>query len=107
MSEPMPDGTEFLKCDAPGCDHFEMTPVTIDAVDKPCPKCGANLCTQQDYLDFRTLVAATKAANELLLKVSPSAPLVLAATNVHNGQIHRKLDPVVGVNPFPNDPVQS
>jgi hypothetical protein len=41
--------SEFLKCDAAGCDHFELTAITIDVVDKPYPKCGANLCTKEDF----------------------------------------------------------
>lgn len=100
MSE-LPVG-EYLKCDAPQCDHFEMTPVTIDVVDKPCPKCGANLCTKEDFLIFRTFVASTHAATQLLLRENPEAPLTLVATNIHKGELKIACDPAAGKNPFPN-----
>jgi len=42
--------SEFLKCDATGCDHLEtVESITGDMVGKPCPKCGANLLTQNDW----------------------------------------------------------
>jgi hypothetical protein len=41
-----------IKCDAPGCDFKDPT-VSFDNyklwLNKPCPKCGANLLTQADY----------------------------------------------------------
>lgn len=41
---------EFLKCDAPGCDHRELFgELTADLIGKPCPKCGASLLTQHDF----------------------------------------------------------
>ena len=41
---------EFLKCDAPGCDHRELfEELTADLIGKPCPKCGASLLTQHDF----------------------------------------------------------
>lgn len=39
-----------LKCDAPGCGHVEqVAEMTADLIGKPCPSCGANLLTQEDY----------------------------------------------------------
>lgn len=93
---------EYLKCDAPDCDHFEMTPVTIEVVDKPCPKCGANLCAAEDFLLFKTLSASSHAARELILRDKPETELTMVATNVHKGQIKIAHGPVAGVNPFPN-----
>lgn len=101
-------GHDFLKCDAPDCDHFEQTPVTIEIVDKPCPKCGANLCTKDDFVTFRAIVAANRAANEVMLREHPNAPLHLMAINVDNGVLKvARGGVVVGKNPFPNKPVQS
>ena len=94
--------SDFLKCDAASCDHFELTPVTIEVVDKPCPKCGANLCTAEDFLLFKTLTASTRAANELILRDAPETPLTLVATSVHDGQVKIASDVTLGVNPFPN-----
>lgn len=101
MSKPAPEG-EFLKCDAPECDHFEMTPVTIDIVDKPCPKCGANLCTKEDFITFRTYAAAQRSAQEVFLRDHPDAQATLVATNIHGSTMRCKVDPVIGENPFPN-----
>lgn len=40
---------EFLKCDAPGCDHVEdVEAISRDLIGKPCPKCGADLLTAAD-----------------------------------------------------------
>jgi len=41
-----------IKCDNPSCDHFEKdVPFEnySEYVDKPCPKCGENLLTQEDF----------------------------------------------------------
>jgi hypothetical protein len=52
---------EFLKCDAPGCDHIESHGVLVaEMIDKPCPKCGANLLTREDYDNFEIIRAANK-----------------------------------------------
>lgn len=98
---------EFLKCDAPDCDHFENTPVTIDIVDKPCPKCGANLCTKADFILYKSVKAVSDAANEVYLRDNPEAPLQLVATNVHDGILRQTGNTALGINPFPNKPVQS
>jgi hypothetical protein len=101
---------EYLKCDAPECDHFEMTPITIAVVDKPCPKCAANLCTKEDFINFQTFAAASRAAHEVFLRDHPGAPVKLVATNVHKGIVKQA---AVGVDQvrihslFPNDPVRS
>lgn len=43
----------FLKCDAKGCNYqaYYQYP-HADLIDEPCPKCGANLCTAQDMIDW-------------------------------------------------------
>lgn len=41
-----------LKCDNPDCDFVDMSIPINDYkkwVNAPCPKCGANLLTKQDY----------------------------------------------------------
>ncbi len=95
--------SEFLKCDAAGCDHFEMTAVTIDVVDKPCPKCGANLCTKEDFVLFKSLSAASEAATAVILRDDPEAQLDLVATNVSNGRIRIAPGKAASENPFPNE----
>lgn len=55
-----------IKCDAPGCGfrddtveaaHFEQW------LNKPCPKCGANLLTQADYDLVKLILKVEKFCN--------------------------------------------
>lgn len=40
----------FLKCDKKGCVHVEFhDDITSALIGKPCPHCGSNLLTQEDY----------------------------------------------------------
>jgi hypothetical protein len=94
---------EFLKCDTPTCDHFEMCPITAENVGKACQKCGANLLTNEDFVNFRTIQASLDAQNELVLLANPDAPTVLMATHVHGPSVARKVLPdTFQGNPFPN-----
>lgn len=46
--------SEVLNCDAQGCDHVESVgKITADMVGMPCPKCGANLLTEQDWRNWQ------------------------------------------------------
>ena len=48
---------EFLKCDAPGCDHVEdVEAISRDLIGKPCPKCGADLLTAADCETWLAMV---------------------------------------------------
>lgn len=41
-----------IKCDTPNCGYSDMTVKSSDYhnwLNKPCPKCSANLLTQKDY----------------------------------------------------------
>ena len=39
-----------LKCDAHTCNYVEdVEKITSDLIGKPCPLCGANLLTKEDY----------------------------------------------------------
>ena len=60
-------GITGIKCDAEGCDYKDefgswgTTPEEVLAVkdqylNKPCPKCGANLLTEEDANTIITLV---------------------------------------------------
>ena len=94
---------EFLKCDTFQCDFFEMTPVVAEAVGRPCPKCGAVLLTQHDFVTFRAVQAEMRAQHELTITRDPDAPLVLVATNVSGGVIRRRVVENADSNPFPNE----
>lgn len=57
-----------IKCDAVPCDYHDDSVSSSDYanfVNKPCPKCGANLLTEKDYQAFLTL---EKFANSSLIK---------------------------------------
>lgn len=95
---------EFLKCDTPTCDHFEMAPIIIENIGKACPKCGANLLTQEDFITFAGMRAALRAAGDIAIAENPEAPMVLLATNVHGSTIRAKVVENAGQNPFPNEP---
>lgn len=49
-----------VQCDNPKCD-FKDESVGFDRVieylNKPCPKCGANLLTEEDYLNLQIAIA--------------------------------------------------
>lgn len=64
--------TGFLQCDAEGCDHKEYhETATEDMIDKPCPKCGASLLTEEDFRAFEKFHAAFEALEALGLVKFP------------------------------------
>jgi len=81
---------EYLKCDTPSCDYLEMTPIVVEDIGKPCPKCGANLLTQDDFIDYRKMKAGIDAVNEVVLAANPKAPMPMTLMATHNGQVSRK-----------------
>jgi len=59
---------EVLNCDAPECEHVEKVGViTADMVDMPCPACGSNLLTSEDWVGW-------KAVSEIMAVVEKIAP---------------------------------
>lgn len=66
-----------IKCDNPLCDYRDET---VDYreykewINRPCPKCGANLLTKADYRAFKRLLALLKVSNfiaKALIKLFP------------------------------------
>lgn len=57
-----------LKCDNPKCDWRDDT-IAVDTyaqwVNKPCPKCGENLLTEEDYRNAETLLAVAHIMNSM------------------------------------------
>jgi hypothetical protein len=55
-----------LICDEPTCDHKEdVGALSEDMIGKPCPKCGANLLTREDYeegLKYQAVLELLKSA---------------------------------------------
>lgn len=60
--------TTGLKCDNPSCDWKDET-VAIDDyekwLDKPCPKCGQNVLTQQDLDNAKGILAMMEMVNAM------------------------------------------
>lgn len=60
--------TTGLKCDNSTCDWKDTTipdKETIFWIDAPCPKCGENLLTQQDYDDHVKVLKMVELVNSL------------------------------------------
>lgn len=57
-----------IKCDADGCD-YNCDDVKFEDyeqwLNKPCPKCGANLLTQEDLNTCRNLFAVAEIINAI------------------------------------------
>ena len=57
-----------IKCDNPECDYTDPN-VSIEEygewLNKPCPKCSANLLTQADYDNVQAIIAAVSAINKV------------------------------------------
>ena len=57
-----------LVCDNPNCDYKNENVLFEDYsewLDKPCPKCGENLLTQEDYENARLLHLSIDIVNSL------------------------------------------
>lgn len=85
----------YLKCDADGCDHMEHhEAIGLEMIGKPCPKCGANLLTEQDYLDGCKVEALLKTLEVLGLcrLLGPDDDLPegrkMIFFNPHNGKLN-------------------
>lgn len=59
-------GRSVLKCDADGCGYEEtIDEIKASYIGMPCPKCGANLLTEDDYNNSLKLLAIAGAINEI------------------------------------------
>jgi len=68
-----------IKCDNKECDFKDMSVLFEDYdkwLNRPCPKCGCNLLTEQDYEVTKTLVELVGAINESPLEVPDDEELV-------------------------------
>lgn len=73
--------TFALFCDAPGCGHEEPVPEPktleemLALVGTPCPKCGANLLTEEDARDFAPVKEALDGLNDIMNTLARAAGL--------------------------------
>ena len=63
-----------LRCDAPDCDFIDMD-ITLDQypnyLNAPCPKCGANLLTQEDFDIVQAAVELSNLCAEIPYEPKP------------------------------------
>lgn len=85
----------YLKCDNPVCDHTEVVNGPHEAyINKPCPSCGENLLTLEDYTHFQKLKAQYEVLIEMgILKYATEEDIRNNASNVisinpHEGKIN-------------------
>ena len=79
-----------VQCDNPKCDYVDPD-VPIDQyeewVNKPCPKCGENLFTEDDYIKFQLMLKAMDFVNSLDLPSDPTETMATMKVDVHNEKI--------------------
>ena len=78
--------TRFLgiKCDAPGCDYYDDSAEMEDYplyLNKPCPKCGANLLTEADMKTVIIVQRKIRSLNEWLNRWVPKVVLRMFDTD--------------------------
>lgn len=84
-----------LQCDAPACDHVEeLAEITADLIGKPCPRCGANLLTEEDFIAGRAMLATLEAVAEVLpTSKSKNPEYVRMSINPHAGEVNVTFSP--------------
>ena len=83
----------LIVCDNPACDykyHYNGTSddLLLAFINVPCPKCGQNLLTPEDYLATRRLMKIVDRINKWFSWITIFLPKEKNATievNVHNG----------------------
>ena len=81
-------GDLTIKCDVPECDWREggVKPIEADSwLDKPCPKCGANLMTAEDLKRMKDVITMSDVLSELLGDWPENADMVKVKIETHNG----------------------
>lgn len=69
MSKAVEFNIKGIKCDNPKCDYKNDNVVVKEYnqwLNKPCPKCGANILTQEDYDNVMMLMSFTDFVNDIL-----------------------------------------
>lgn len=63
-----------IKCDNPECDFADFTVTMEDYeqwVNRPCPKCGANLLTEADFKNVQMLMKLATMVNKSVSVENP------------------------------------
>lgn len=70
-----------LRCDAPSCGYHQQEPISDKYeewqkwLNKPCPKCGANLLTQADLDAVKNIFAVADKVNSVLGPILDLLPI--------------------------------
>lgn len=73
-----------IMCDNPKCDFTDPTVTDFPSyINKPCPKCGENLLTEEDFKVHENMMAMIKLINEVLPEVTPEDEKDMAHMSVH------------------------
>lgn len=88
--------SQFLKCDAEGCEHIEDVPdITADMIGRACPLCGASLLTAEDFEFYSTVMKPSMAIMTALGLSRPAGPDDTGHQKVrihgHKRELHIKL----------------
>lgn len=69
MQNPLELSIKGIKCDNPKCDYHNDNVEFREYeqwLNKPCPKCGANLLTQKDFDNTKMLIRLAEIFNNIL-----------------------------------------
>lgn len=87
-----------IKCDNPDCDFRNDTIEFIkykEWLNKPCPKCGANLLTQKDLNATRRLIKLSNLFNKLMklfMRQAQDTKMINVAVEMNGtGEVNFKL----------------
>lgn len=81
-----------IKCDNPECDYADMSVKVEDYKDwlnKPCPECGHNLLTQNDYDDVQKTLKLAKFLNSFMPAPQPGEEMAKMGFEMHGNGIEK------------------
>lgn len=85
-----------IKCDNPNCDFVDMS-VKFENYDKwlnkPCPKCGENLLTEEDYENTKFIINTVNLMNSIFPPSTDEEDLVKASIEMNGtGEMNFKIE---------------
>ncbi|WP_040194775.1 hypothetical protein [Clostridium culturomicium] len=75
-----------IKCDNPKCDFNDMSVKLEDYkewLNKPCPKCGENLFTEEDFANTMMMISFIDSMNKILPKRTGNEEIVTATVDMN------------------------
>ncbi|WP_291566766.1 MULTISPECIES: hypothetical protein [unclassified Clostridium] len=70
-----------IKCDNPNCDYNSMDVKVAEYdkwLNKPCPKCGESLLTEEDYKNVQFLMKFVDMTNKIFPEIEDDSETVAA-----------------------------